>query len=652
MDGKRRIGQADRLAAVVSTGLLELPAAPGLDRLTRLASRLLGVPTSLVSLVTDEQQVFASQLGLPQPWADAARTPLSHSFCQYVVDDDAPLVVTDARDDERLHDNRAIDEIGVIAYAGMPIRMDGHTLGAFCAIDGQPRKWTAAELETLEDLAAAVESEIALIKAADDAQRAAATMRAVLEASHDAYVSSDADGRVRDWNHSAEVLFGWTRAEAIGAPATELIIPEEYRADYNADIARVRAGGRSELAGRRMEMPVRHRDGHCLPVEYTVQVTDVGSPVYHAFLHDISARRSAQRQLQRQAELIDAAPAAIIVRGDDGTIRFWNNGAEQMYGWPAAAVAGQDIHRLLGTEFPESLARVEEALETTGTWEGELTHRHADGHTITVLSRHARRPAPDGGTEIIETNADITGRLQAQRELQQRNRQLEQANLLKLDLMGMLSHDIGTPLAAIAGYSELLSEEPLPEFVLGLIGRIRKSTHRIDELRHNVLAMCSLDSGTLTAARQPVLLGPALREAVDAVETEVPIDCPDHVRVLVNPAHLTQIVVNFITNAAKYGGGATAITVRNGDGAATVAVHDEGPGVPAALRPRLFDRYTRAHETGGAKGHGLGLHIVASLAQANHGAVSHRDNHPRGSVFELTLETTRRGRSEIDGGER
>ncbi|GIE82480.1 hypothetical protein Aph02nite_84300 [Actinoplanes philippinensis] len=639
MDTERRIAQADRLAAVASTGLLTLPPAPGLDRLTRLASRLLGVPTTLVSLVTDERQVFASQLGLPQPWADAGQTPLSHSFCQYVVDDDAPLVVTDARDDERLRDNRAIDEIGVIAYAGMPIRLDGQTLGAFCAIDGQPRKWTAAELETLEDLAAAVDSEIALIKAADDAQQAAATMRAVLEASHDAYVSTDARGLVVDWNQAAEALFGWTRDEAIGALATELIIPAEHRDRYNADIDRVRAGGRSELAGRRMEMPVRHRDGRYFPVEYTVQVTDVGSPVYHAFLHDISARRAAQRQLRRQAELIDAAPAAIIVRGDDGTIRFWNNGAEQMYGWPAAAVAGQDIHQLLHTGFPDGLAEVREALETAGTWEGELTHRCADGHTITVLSRHARRPAPDGGTEVIETNADITGRLLAQRELQQRNRQLEQANLLKLDLMGMLSHDIGTPLAAITGYSELLGEEPLPEFVLGLIGRIRKSAHRIDELRHNVLAMCSLDSGTLTACRQPVLLGPALREAVEALEADVPVDCPDGLRVLVNPAHLTQIVVNFITNAAKYGGGATGITVRAGDATVTVSVHDEGPGVPAGLRSRLFDRYTRAHETGGAKGHGLGLHIVASLAGANHGTVTHRDNQPRGSVFELTLES-------------
>jgi PAS domain S-box-containing protein len=518
LDGQRRIGYADRLAAVESTGLLALPHAPGLDRLTRLASRLLGVPTSLVSLVTDERQVFASQLGLPSPWARAGQTPLSHSFCQYVVDNDAPLVVTDARADERVHDNRAVDEIGVIAYAGMPIRMDGHTLGSFCAIDAEPRTWSATDLALLEDLAAAASSEIALIKAAGDAGHAARTMRAVLEASHDAYVSTDAEGIVLDWNPAAERLFGWSRAEAIGAPAIKLIIPPEHRARYAADVARVRGGGESVLAGRRMEMPVQDRNGRIFPVEYTVQVTAVGRPVFHAFLHDISAR------------------------------------------------------------------------------------------------------------------------LRAQGELEQRNRQLEQANLLKLDLMGMLSHDIGTPLAAISGFSELLADEPLPESALDLIGRIRKATHRIDELRHNVLAMCSLDAGTLTARRQPVQLAHALREALDAVEADIPVECPDSLWVLVNPAHLTQIIVNFLTNAAKYGGGATAITARLDGEAVIVAVHDEGPGVPPALRPTLFDRYTRAEDICGPRGHGLGLHIVASLAGANHGTVSHHDNHPRGSTFRLTLD--------------
>lgn len=414
-----------RLAVLAGTGLLDRPPAPGLDRLTRLAARLLGAPVALVTLVTGERQVFAAQLGLAGPWAEAGETPLSHSFCQHVVTDDGPLVVTDARDHERLRDNRAIDEIGVVAYAGMPIRVAGRTIGSFCAIDGQPRDWSADDLAALEDLAGAVASEIALIRAVEAAAERDATTRAVIEMSVDAYVAIDADGLITGWNSAAETLFGWSRDEAIGAPLAAMIIPAEHRAAHRDGLARLRRTGRSQLAGRRVELTALDRAGRRFPVEFRLQPSRLdGIPMYHAFLHDITERRAAEEQLRRSAELIDAAPAAIIVRGLDGTIRFWNHGAEEMYGWSADAALGRNIHRLLRTGFPDSLEAVEKALETDGVWAGELTHRRADGTTVVTLSRHAVRPGPDGDElEVIETGTDITARRRAEDDLAASERQ-------------------------------------------------------------------------------------------------------------------------------------------------------------------------------------------------------------------------------------
>ncbi len=149
-----RVRDGARLAALRDTTLLDAAPDASLERLNRLAVELLGVPVSLVSLVDEDRQVFAGQVGLPEPWASFGQTPLSHSFCQHVVQRDAPLVIADARTDPLVSTNLAIRDIGVIAYAGVPLRLrSGETLGSFCAIDGKRRDWSERDLRILEDLA-------------------------------------------------------------------------------------------------------------------------------------------------------------------------------------------------------------------------------------------------------------------------------------------------------------------------------------------------------------------------------------------------------------------------------------------------------------------------------------------------------------------
>jgi diguanylate cyclase (GGDEF)-like protein len=150
----RRLTDGDRLAALHTTGILDAAPEASLERLNVLAGQLLGVPVSLVSLVDANRQVFAAQSGLPEPWASYGETPLSHSFCQHVVERDAPLIVADTRTDPALRHNLAIRDINVIAYAGVPVHApNGQPLGALCAIDGAPREWTDRDLRVLRDLA-------------------------------------------------------------------------------------------------------------------------------------------------------------------------------------------------------------------------------------------------------------------------------------------------------------------------------------------------------------------------------------------------------------------------------------------------------------------------------------------------------------------
>jgi GAF domain-containing protein len=152
-----------RLAAVHGTGLLDSGASPEFDRLARLASRVLDAPVALVSLVDRDRQYFKSCLGLHEPWAGARETPLTHSFCQHTVARREPLIVEDAREDPVLRENLAIRDLGVVAYAGIPlIDRGGHALGSLCVIDSRPRHWTGDQVELLRDIAASVVTEISL----------------------------------------------------------------------------------------------------------------------------------------------------------------------------------------------------------------------------------------------------------------------------------------------------------------------------------------------------------------------------------------------------------------------------------------------------------------------------------------------------------
>jgi diguanylate cyclase (GGDEF)-like protein len=150
-----------RLAALVAEGLLDGGPEPIFDRFARVAARTANAPVALVSLVTEERQYFAGMHGVVQPWADARETPLSHSFCQHVVANEAPLVISDARLDPVLCANLAVVDLDVIAYAGFPIvTPQGHVLGSLCAIDDSARVWDPAQLDGLADIAVLIGNEL------------------------------------------------------------------------------------------------------------------------------------------------------------------------------------------------------------------------------------------------------------------------------------------------------------------------------------------------------------------------------------------------------------------------------------------------------------------------------------------------------------
>ncbi|WP_060713265.1 GAF domain-containing SpoIIE family protein phosphatase [Pseudonocardia sp. HH130629-09] len=153
---------SERLTALRRAGL-GADSDPEMERFAAWVQRALSVPVALVSLVQPDRQVFPGMAGLTGPAATARSTPLTHSFCQYVVTSAHPLVITDVRLDPRLGDDLELPGLGVVAYAGMPLT-DEHdqVLGSLGAIDTEPRCWTTDEIFALGEIARSCSTELRL----------------------------------------------------------------------------------------------------------------------------------------------------------------------------------------------------------------------------------------------------------------------------------------------------------------------------------------------------------------------------------------------------------------------------------------------------------------------------------------------------------
>ncbi len=158
---RRRVQDADRLAAVARSGLIGLTGDDEFDRLLELAIAVTGAPRGVVALVDAKHTTAISGFGFPEGLPLFA--PIDFSFCRFVVGYGRPFLVEDALNDPRTIGDPAIDAFAAVAWIGFPVEdAHGNVLGNFCLMDAVPREWTPLDIQTVATLAQAVSTEVAL----------------------------------------------------------------------------------------------------------------------------------------------------------------------------------------------------------------------------------------------------------------------------------------------------------------------------------------------------------------------------------------------------------------------------------------------------------------------------------------------------------
>ncbi|MET0402028.1 MAG: ATP-binding protein, partial [Cystobacter sp.] len=339
-----------------------------------------------------------------------------------------------------------------------------------------------------------------------------------------------------------------------------------------------------------------------------------------------------------------------------GVLRVFNAEAERQHGTSRQEVAAPDWTSAFGLLSLEGHPLLLEDTPLYRALRGERVRhsrwmvRRPDGSVCVLSGTAVPLYAPDGSSAgAVLTSRDETEQVAVERQRSEAIDRLRQAAEFRERFLGIVGHDLRSPLGAISLSAHALgASSRLGEDERRLVGRIRTSGERMARMIHELLDFTrSRMPGGMPVEPRVGDLAALCREAVEEVRTGQP-DALVHLRVLGHGAgewdagRLSQVVCNLVGNAVHYSPpGAPVRVTLLGEGVADVAltVHNEGPPIPAALRPVLFEPFHRGpHERPANRdGLGLGLYIVRQIVLAHGGELDVHSREGEGTTFTVRL---------------
>src|SRR5215471_1102445 len=220
----------------------------------------------------------------------------------------------------------------------------------------------------------------------DPAGTLEALSRTFLDSALDCIITMDVTGRVQEFNPAAEQVFGFTRSEAVGKELAELIVPPRLRERHRQGLARYLETGEGPLIGKLIEIEALRRDGSEILVALAISATKInGSPIFTAYLRDITERKRAEETNRRLAAIIESSGDAIISKDLDEIVTSWNKEAERLFGYGRDEIVGKPILVLVRpNRRDEELGVIERLRQGERVLRYETVYLRRDGATLDV----------------------------------------------------------------------------------------------------------------------------------------------------------------------------------------------------------------------------------------------------------------------------
>ncbi len=478
----------------------------------------------------------------------------------------------------------------------------------------------------------------------------------------------DPTGQVVTWNTGAEHIKGYRAAEAIGKHFSLFYTPEDVASGKPERALEIAAAeGRLEDDGCRVR-----KDGSRFwaNVVITAVRNDAGELMgFVKVIRDMTKQRASEYALreaeERMRSVVNHIIDGIITIDERGMVESFNPAAEKTFGYPAGEVVGRNVNMLMPephhsghdgyitdyfrTHQPKiiGIGREVEGLRSDGSiFPMELA--------VSEVNLAGRRYF----TGIIR---DITARKRLERELHKRVAELDETGHRKDEFLAMLAHELRNPLAAITTAVQLSAMSGVQDQIDWSMEVINRQVKHLTRLIDDLLDVSRITRGKVQLRKEQIDAYPVINGALEAIRPlirqrnhELIVSLQPGLRLDADPTRLEQILVNLLTNAAKYteSGGTIWFTAGREGNDIVIKVRDTGIGIPPEKLPQMFELFAQgdrslARSEGGL---GIGLTLVRSLAEMHGGSATATSEGPgKGSEFLVRLPAVAARAEEIPG---
>jgi PAS domain S-box-containing protein len=486
--------------------------------------------------------------------------------------------------------------------------------------------------------------------------------RNLLESAPDAIVIVDQKGLIQLINAQTEKLFGYTRAELIGAPV-ETLVPQCFRGRHWSHREGYAQSPQPRSMGAGLELYGRRKDGTEFPIEISLSPLETAEgTLLCSAIRDVTQRKQlAERHRENELRfrlLIDAVKDYAIISLDaDGLVTTWNTGAERLKGYSSGEIIGQHMSRF----YPQAdIARRKPDQElqqaaSTGHMEDQGWRVRKDGsHFWAEVAITAVHDSAGKLIGFLKIAKDITAKRDAEDQIQKLNSELtqrvEELGTVNRELESFsysVSHDLRAPLRHVDGFARILKEEyspTLPEDAIRYLDRILEAATHMGQLIDDLLNLARI--GRREMKREGVRIANVVKQAI----AELPSEAQErHIEWRIEPlpemncdAGLLKLVFsNLLSNAVKFTRkqpiAVIEIGARMTGGVATIFVRDNGVGFDPRYADKLFGVFQRLHRHEDFEGTGVGLATVQRIIRRHGGEIWAESQVNSGTTFSFTL---------------